>query len=35
VGLCLWGSLGRAAAGQDHQRILGAYFSGAGVARIY
>ena len=35
VGMCQWGAIGRAAAGQDHRRILGAYFSGAGVARIY
>ena len=35
VGMCQWGAIGRAAAGQDYRRILGAYFSGAGVARIY
>jgi SpoIID/LytB domain protein len=35
VGMCQWGAIGRAAAGQDHRRILGAYFSGAEVARIY
>ena len=35
VGMCQWGAIGRAAAGQEHRRILGAYFSGAGVARIY
>ncbi len=35
VGMCQWGAIGRAAAGQDYRRILGAYFSGAEVARIY
>src|SRR5512137_1418228 len=35
VGMCQWGAIGRAAAGQDHRRILGAYFAGAEVARIY
>jgi len=35
VGMCQWGAIGRAAAGQDYRRILGAYFSGAGVDRIY
>lgn len=35
VGMCQWGAIGRAAAGQDYRRILGAYFSGAGVERIY
>jgi SpoIID/LytB domain protein len=35
VGMCQWGAIGRAAAGQDHRQILRAYFSGADVARIY
>ncbi len=35
VGMCQWGAIGRAAAGHDHRRILGAYFSGAEVARVY
>jgi SpoIID/LytB domain protein len=35
AGMCQWGAIGRAAAGQDYRRILGAYFSGAEVARIY
>ncbi len=35
VGMCQWGAIGRAAAGQDHRRILGAYFSEADVARVY
>jgi SpoIID/LytB domain protein len=35
AGMCQWGAIGRAAAGQDYRRILGAYFAGADVARIY
>ena len=35
VGMCQWGAIGRAAAGNDHRQILRAYFSGADVARIY
>jgi SpoIID/LytB domain protein len=35
AGMCQWGAIGRAAAGQDYRKILGAYFSGAEVARIY
>ncbi len=35
VGMCQWGAIGRAAAGQDHRRILGAYFSGAAIFRMY
>jgi SpoIID/LytB domain protein len=35
VGLCQWGAVGRAMAGQGYQEILRAYFSGAEVARIY
>jgi SpoIID/LytB domain protein len=35
AGMCQWGAIGRAAAGQDHRAILRAYFSGADVARIY
>jgi SpoIID/LytB domain protein len=35
VGMCQWGAIGRAAAGQEYRRILGAYFSGAEVARVY
>ena len=35
VGMCQWGAIGRAAAGHDYRRILGAYFAGAEVARIY
>ena len=35
VGMCQWGAIGRAGAGQDYRQILGAYFAGAEVARIY
>jgi peptidoglycan hydrolase-like amidase len=33
--MCQWGAIGRATSGQDYRRILGAYFSGAEVARVY
>lgn len=35
AGMCQWGAIGRAAAGQDYRTILGAYFSGAEVSRLY
>ncbi len=35
VGMCQWGAIGRAAAGQEHARILGAYYPGAAVAHLY
>jgi SpoIID/LytB domain protein len=35
VGMCQWGAVGRADAGQDYREILRAYFSGAEVARLY
>ena len=35
VGMCQWGAIGRAGAGQGYRQILGAYFAGAEVARIY
>jgi len=35
VGMCQWGAIGRAAAGQDYRQILRAYFSGAEAARVY
>jgi SpoIID/LytB domain protein len=35
AGLCQWGAVGRARAGQDHREILRAYFSGAEVAKVY
>jgi SpoIID/LytB domain protein len=35
VGMCQWGAVGRAEAGQGYREILRAYFSGAEVARVY
>jgi SpoIID/LytB domain protein len=35
AGMCQWGAVGRAEAGQDYREILRAYFSGAEVARLY
>jgi SpoIID/LytB domain protein len=35
AGMCQWGAVGRAEAGQGHREILRAYFSGAEVAKIY
>ncbi len=35
AGMCQWGAVGRAGAGQDYRQILRAYYSGAEVARIY
>lgn len=35
VGLCQTGAIGRAEAGQTYKEILGHYFSGASVARLY
>jgi SpoIID/LytB domain protein len=35
VGMCQWGAVGRARAGQGYREILRAYFAGAEVARIY
>ena len=35
AGMCQWGAVGRAEAGQGYRQILRAYFSGAEVARIY
>lgn len=34
VGMCQWGAIGRARAGQDHRAILSAYYPGATVARL-
>lgn len=34
VGLCQWGAIGRARAGQQFREILGAYFPGTNVARV-
>ncbi len=35
VGMCQWGAIGRARAGQSHQAILGNYFPGASLVRWY
>jgi SpoIID/LytB domain protein len=35
AGMCQWGAIGRAEAGQGYREILGASFAGAEVARIY
>lgn len=35
AGMCQWGAVGRAEAGQDYREILRAYYSGAEVGRIY
>lgn len=35
VGFCQWGAVGRSRAGQDHERILAAYFPGAVLERLY
>ncbi|HEX7625283.1 MAG TPA: SpoIID/LytB domain-containing protein, partial [Anaeromyxobacteraceae bacterium] len=35
VGMCQWGAIGRAEAGQGYREILRAYYAGAEVATIY
>ena len=35
VGLCQWGAIGRARAGQDYETILRTYFPGTKLARLY
>ena len=35
VGLCQWGSVGRARAGQDHRDIIAAYYPGTTLERFY
>jgi SpoIID/LytB domain protein len=35
VGMCQWGAVGRARAGQGYEEILRAYFGGAEIAKIY
>ncbi|HXF96262.1 MAG TPA: SpoIID/LytB domain-containing protein [Gemmatimonadales bacterium] len=35
VGLCQWGAVGRARAGQGYRQILGTYFPGTKVERLY
>ena len=34
VGLCQWGSRGRAAAGQSVQQIIGAYYPGTAIQKV-
>ncbi|MBI1967581.1 MAG: SpoIID/LytB domain-containing protein [Gemmatimonadetes bacterium] len=35
VGLCQWGAIGRARAGQDYRRILATYYPGTSLDRLY
>src|SRR2546426_414371 len=35
VGLCQWGAIGRARAGQQYREILGTYYPGTEVERLY
>jgi stage II sporulation protein D len=35
VGMCQWGAIGRARAGQDYQKILTTYFPGTKIEKIY
>ncbi len=35
VGMCQWGAVGRARAGQDYRAILTTYFPGTNIERIY
>jgi stage II sporulation protein D len=35
VGFCQWGAVGRARAGQDYRQILGAYYPGTELQRLY
>jgi stage II sporulation protein D len=35
VGMCQWGAIGRARAGQDYREILRTYFPGTKIERIY
>ena len=35
VGMCQWGAIGRARAGQGYVKILTTYFPGTAVARLY
>ncbi len=35
VGMCQWGAIGRAEAGQSHGEILAAYYGGAELSRAY
>lgn len=35
VGMCQWGAVGRARAGQDYRKILATYFPGTTIERLY
>ncbi len=35
VGMCQWGAVGRARAGQDYRRIVSTYFPGTTIERLY
>ncbi|MGE5804113.1 MAG: SpoIID/LytB domain-containing protein [Gemmatimonadota bacterium] len=35
VGMCQWGAIGRARAGQDYRKILSTYFPGTRIEKIY
>ena len=35
VGMCQWGAIGRARAGQDYQRILATYYPGTRLEKLY
>ncbi len=35
VGMCQWGAIGRARAGQDYRTILASYFPGTDIQRLY
>ncbi|HET7321372.1 MAG TPA: hypothetical protein VFI96_02680, partial [Longimicrobiaceae bacterium] len=35
IGMCQWGAMGRAMAGQDYRTILSAYFPGTHLRKLY
>jgi len=35
VGMCQWGAVGRARAGQDYRQILATYYPGTRLVRLY
>jgi stage II sporulation protein D len=35
VGMCQWGAIGRARAGQGYEKILTTYFPGTRIEKIY
>jgi stage II sporulation protein D len=35
IGMCQWGAIGRARAGQSYRQILGTYYQGTQVSRLY